>query len=129
MARRSQSRRRRSRSRSRGWGRAAPRTMTERKALAKRCGLKKCFLRPSNLGFPICSYRGSCKPDCRGLAAARSRARQFGYASIVRKARSMRKSCPKSGGRPRRSRSRRRSRKRRSRKRRSRKRRSKSRRR
>ena len=105
----------RSRSRSRsqrlrqGWGVAAPRGMRERRSLARRCGAKKCFLRPSNLGYPICSYRGGCKVDCRGLSAARYRAGQMGASSILAKAN--RKSCGLSRMRSRRrSRGRRRSR-------------------
>jgi hypothetical protein len=80
------------RRKSKNWSSLAPHTMTERQNLASRCGRSRCFLRPSNLGFPICSYRGNCSVDCRGLNAAKSRARQFGYSSILNKSKYI-KSC------------------------------------
>ena len=58
----------------RGWAKAKPRTMGERRALKKRCGAA-AFLDPSHLKYPIVAARSSsCRPDCRGLRAAFSRA-------------------------------------------------------
>tara|TARA_Y100001970_G_C13919518_1_gene692705 strand:- start:313 stop:600 length:288 start_codon:yes stop_codon:yes gene_type:complete len=74
-----------------GWAKASPKKGKERELLLKKCG-KKCFLRPSNLGFPIClqfnskNYNNNCKKDCRGLLAAKIRARQWKYNTIASKA-------------------------------------------
>jgi len=77
------------RSPAKGWAKASPKKGTQRELLLKKCG-KKCFLRPSNLGFPVCpilknNYK-DCKKDCRGLLAAKIRARQWKYNSIANKA-------------------------------------------
>ena len=58
-----------------GWARAKPDTVAERKALARRCK-GRCFLLPEERKYPVCA-KGSatCKPDCRGLLAAYSRAK------------------------------------------------------
>jgi hypothetical protein len=82
-----------SKSPAKGWTKASPKKGTQRKLLLKKCG-NKCFLRPSNLGFPICptlknnkkDNKKDCKKDCRGLLAAKIRARQWKYNSIARKA-------------------------------------------
>ena len=77
-----------SKSPAKGWTKASPKKGTQRKLLLKKCG-NKCFLRPSNLGFPICqsfNNNKTCKKDCRGLLAAKIRARQWKYNSIANKA-------------------------------------------
>ena len=76
------------RSPTKGWTKASPKKGTKRELLLKKCG-KKCFLRPSNLGFPIClpfNNKNNCKKDCRGLLAAKIRARQWKYNKIANKA-------------------------------------------
>lgn len=67
---------------SKGW--KAPKTRKARRAYAKRCGLRKCFLKPEDLKFPICDTR--CNVSCKGLAAAYNRARQFKYHDVARRA-------------------------------------------
>lgn len=82
--------RRKSRKKSRknpmkGWTKMlSPRTQSERRKLKARCG-SKCFLRPSTNSFPICA-KNSCTYNCKGLLAAKTRARQFKYTSIASKA-------------------------------------------
>jgi hypothetical protein len=77
----------RSRSPARGWTALAPRSTNPRRNLKSKCG-SKCFLSPRDLKYPICSKNTkSCKPDCRGLLAAKIRSSQSGRApSIARKA-------------------------------------------
>lgn len=75
----------------RGWGKAAPRTVGQRRALAKRCGIARAFLapnrRPGLSEFPVISKDSrTCRPDCRGLRAAFSRARQHKRPIIARRA-------------------------------------------
>lgn len=62
-----------------GWGKNAPTKGKQRAHLKDKCG-SKCFLRPKNKGFPICSK--SCSLNCRGLYAAKSRAGQYNYSRI-----------------------------------------------
>jgi hypothetical protein len=64
---------------SKGWKNAAPKPGKARDRLLAKCG-KKCFLRPSDKGFAICTM--NCKPDCRGLAAAKARAGQYKHSKI-----------------------------------------------
>ena len=86
------SRSRRSTNHARGWGAISPHGARQRANLYKRCG-KKCFLRPSNLGFPVCARNArKCRASCSGLAAAEHRASQYGYTNILNKARKMAKS-------------------------------------
>ena len=71
-------------SRTRGWAAAAPQRGKERQDLFKRCGAK-CFLKPGDLGFPVClPLRESkgCNVDCRGITAAKVRAGQYHYPII-----------------------------------------------
>lgn len=81
-------------SRTRGWDAAAPQKGKERKELAAKCGAKVCFLRPDDLGFPICpalrTTGGECAVDCRGIQTAYQRARQWKYDDIANKALSVR---------------------------------------
>jgi len=70
-----------------GWKKAKPRKVSQRRRVADKCGAERCFLRPSNLGYPICSTRSGCKPDCRGLLAAYSRAKANKAYRISAKAR------------------------------------------
>lgn len=56
-----------------GWGDIGPKRGKEREALKKKCG-DGCFLRPQDNAFPICP-KDTCAVDCRGLAAAKNRAR------------------------------------------------------
>jgi hypothetical protein len=72
----------------RGWSPA--RRVTERRALAGKCG-SRCFLKPPT-GFPVCD--SNCKTDCRGVVAARVRAAQYKYRDIEQAARYLeRKAC------------------------------------
>ncbi len=65
----------------RGWAADAPKTGTQRHKLKAACG-NTCFLAPGQEKFPICRKCGtktcSCAIDCRGVLAARIRARQYG---------------------------------------------------
>ena len=90
---------------SKGWAKDAPRGKRERRRLLRECG-ERCFLVPSDLKFPVCrrigrsrrkrrSFHGkssrrqskrSCRPDCRGILAAKVRARQWKYSKVARKA-------------------------------------------
>lgn len=84
----------RRRSATRGWRKAAPKLRSQRHRLKKSCGAR-CFLDSKNLKFPICrkcsASRCACKPDCKGLAAAYGRARQYGYKKFAKKALSIAK--------------------------------------
>ena len=79
-----------------GWRRSAPKTVQERRTLAKRCGLK-AFLKPDRRDpgystFPIMSKSSrSCKPDCVGLRTAYSRAKQYHHSRVARRAFSLAK--------------------------------------
>lgn len=59
------------------WSAVAPKTTAERRKIKAKCG-NICFGNPSTLGYPVCTT-SSCKPDPRGIEAARSRARQFDH--------------------------------------------------
>ncbi len=59
------------------WSSVAPKTTAERRKIKAKCG-SKCFGAPATLGYPICTS-SSCKPDPRGIEAARSRAKQFDH--------------------------------------------------
>ena len=59
------------------WSSVAPKTTAERRKIKAKCG-SKCFGAPSSLGYPVCTT-SSCKPDPRGVEAARSRAKQFDH--------------------------------------------------
>lgn len=72
-----------SRNLTRGWKKASPKPGSQRVAMMSKCG-KKCFLSPKNLKFPIC--RTNCVEDCRGIAAAKSRASQYKYTAIANRA-------------------------------------------
>ena len=61
----------------------------DRRKMMHKCG-PECFLRPENLGFPICNP--NCKINKYGLEAAYKRARQYGYNDVAKKAKSMLKS-------------------------------------
>jgi len=60
----------------RGW--SPPRRVSQRRALAEKCGTK-CFLKPPT-GFPVCDK--NCKIDCRGVISARIRAAQNKYKDV-----------------------------------------------
>lgn len=62
------------------WSKIAPKTKTQRKTVASKCGKKKCFLLPEKLKFPICNKE--CQVSCQGLRAAKTRAAQWGYQSV-----------------------------------------------
>ena len=69
-----------------GWKKAKPQSVGSRRKMYKKCG-SRCFLRPSELKFPIC--RKDCKVDCRGLVAAKSRAGEWKYSTVYKKANAM----------------------------------------
>ena len=66
-----------------GWKNASPKRGSQRRAIMSKCGAK-CFLSPKNLKFPICGK--NCVQDCRGIAAAKSRASQYKYTNIASRA-------------------------------------------
>jgi hypothetical protein len=76
------------------WSQVAPKGVGQRNALRSRCGTK-CFLRPKDNGFPVCSAKSrKCDYNCKGLFAAKGRASQYKYASIAAKAdRLIKKHC------------------------------------
>lgn len=82
--RKSKSKSRKRRSATRGWAKMAPKQGKERASMLKRCG-SKCFLLPSKKKFPICTP-SSCRVNCKGLAAAKIRASQWGYDNVRAKA-------------------------------------------
>jgi hypothetical protein len=73
----------------RGWRAIAPQKHTERHELYDKCG-DKCFLDPEKEGYPICpslrASRGKCGVDCRGIEAAKVRARQYKREDIAEEA-------------------------------------------
>lgn len=77
-----------------GWGKVAPKTRSARRRLLARCG-RKAFLQPGakpEPKYPVVSkYTRDCKPDCRGLLAAKRRADQYDHPSLARKAQRMAK--------------------------------------
>lgn len=75
------------------WSEIAPKSRKERTDLANKCGKSKCFLSPEDLKFPICDQ--SCNVSCKGLRAAKSRARQWGYIEVGKKAEAKAKACPR----------------------------------
>ena len=75
---------------SKGWAKVEPATKRRRRAMKAKCG-SGCFLDPKALKYPICKPRRKkgakvCTADCRALAAARSRACQYGKKDIATKA-------------------------------------------
>lgn len=79
-----------------GWGKAAPRTTWERRKLLDRCG-RKAFLAPDTLSYPVVAAKSrTCRPDCRGLLAAKRRADQYRRPDLARKAQRLAKQarCP-----------------------------------
>lgn len=70
----------------RGWRQAAPRSTVPRRNLLQKCG-PDCFLLPDKLKFPICracqANKCDCNIDCRGLLAAKIRARQHKYNQVA----------------------------------------------
>lgn len=76
----------------RGWGKSSPDTVSARRKLAKRCGVRRAFLlpnasKPGYSKFPvIAKHSQACAYDCRGLWTAKQRAAQTGRGNIERKA-------------------------------------------
>ena len=69
----------RRRSPMRGWAASAPQRGRPRERLMNDCGAG-CFLMPQSRGFPICEKRSlgrSCQVSCKGLLAAKTRAREW----------------------------------------------------
>ena len=64
------------------WSEIAPKTKAQRQQLIQICG-STCFLMPNELKFPVCT--SDCKVSCKGLIAARVRARQWGYPEVDKK--------------------------------------------
>ena len=69
---------------SRGWRKSKPKSIASKRDMLSKCG-KKCFLLPSKLKFPVCA-KGTCKVDCRGLVAAKSRSGEWKYRGVYAKA-------------------------------------------
>lgn len=76
-------------SRTRGWAADAPKRGRDRHLLKEKCG-NKCFLLPDTEGFPICPKCFgdvcTCQIDCRGVLAAKIRARQYKYTQVAQAA-------------------------------------------
>lgn len=64
------------------WSEVAPKTKAQRQQLIQICG-STCFLMPQKLKFPVCTP--DCKVSCKGLIAARVRARQWNYPEVDKK--------------------------------------------
>lgn len=64
------------------WSQIAPKTKAQRQQLIQICG-STCFLMPDKLKFPVCTP--DCKVSCKGLIAARIRARQWNYPEVDKK--------------------------------------------
>ena len=64
------------------WSEVAPKTKAQRQNLIQICG-SSCFLLPDQLKFPVCT--SDCKVNCKGLIAARVRARQWNYPEVDKK--------------------------------------------
>ena len=64
------------------WSEVAPKTKAQRQQLIQICG-STCFLMPQKLKFPVCTP--DCKVSCKGLIAARARARQWNYPEVDKK--------------------------------------------
>lgn len=64
------------------WSEVAPKTKAQRQQLIQICG-STCFLIPDKLKFPVCTP--DCKVSCKGLIAARVRARQWNYPEVDKK--------------------------------------------
>jgi len=75
-----------------GWKAAAPQRGRERHTVMAKCG-SKCFLRPEDEGYPVCSKCDgdscSCQVDCRGLLAAYRYAQKYGAQNIADAARQL----------------------------------------
>lgn len=67
-----------------GWKQESPKKKSTRKKILKKCG-DKCFLLPNSLKFPICP-KNSCQISCKGLLAAKIRAKQWKYENVAKKA-------------------------------------------
>lgn len=70
------------------WGRKAPKTVHERRALLARCGAR-AFLDPKGMKFPVMPKRGACTVDCAGLRAAYARAKQYGHRKAAAQAKKL----------------------------------------
>ena len=100
--RRSKSRRKSPRKKSRrksksmkGWAKMlSPKPGPERRKMMKKCG-SRCFLRPRNLGYPICT-KNTCKQSRKGLLAAVARGKQNHDEYVVSRARRLLKSKKRS---------------------------------
>lgn len=73
-----------------GWQKAAPKTREARRKLFERCGAE-AFLKPNRANpgmskFPIMAKSGACAVDCRALRIALTRAGQYRYPEVARKA-------------------------------------------
>jgi hypothetical protein len=78
-----------------GWAKMlSPKPGPQRRKMMKKCG-SRCFLRPRNLGYPIC-VRNTCKQSRKGLQAAVARGKQNHDAYVVNKARRLLKSKKRS---------------------------------
>ena len=64
------------------WSQIAPKTKAQRQQLIQICG-STCFLMPNELKFPVCTP--DCEVSCKGLIAARIRARQWNYPEVDKK--------------------------------------------
>jgi hypothetical protein len=88
--------------RTRGWRASMPSKGRERHELKEKCG-DKCFLLPGEEKFPICPSprltqgQSPCQIDCRGLVAAKARAREYKYEDVASKAEELLKECEAAG--------------------------------
>jgi hypothetical protein len=91
-----------------GWASLSPKKGKERREIMKKCG-SSCFLSPKDDSFPICpkclkgrdgKRRCTCKPECRGVMAAKMRAKEWKYEQVVDKALKIEKKLKCSRGSP-----------------------------
>jgi hypothetical protein len=65
------------------WKDKKPKTKKERQEILKKYG-ESCFLIPEKLKFPICNSKDGAY-NCKGLKAASSMARIWGYKNVLKK--------------------------------------------
>ena len=73
---------------SKGWSKISPKRGNQRQELYAKCG-DSCFLLPNELKFPICSNKNDCRINCSGLNAANTRAGQYKYSDVQKKAKKL----------------------------------------
>lgn len=70
------------------WKNIQPHSRGERKTMYQKFG-SKCFLQPSNLGYPVCGPDG--QPVCSAIESAYKRSREWNHEDIAAKALKLKK--------------------------------------